>query len=138
MYRSLTIHHSIPKIMVHLTSQTPMGEVSVGYSDQMELNTFMKDECVDRQLVELCSNLAVTSKTDFPDKTVYEFLEEIAIWTNEMEDDLTHDIDPISMDSIRRRIYEDGGRLNIVDIMIQVFEMQHIVSYTLGMMSSEY
>ena len=115
-----------------------MGEVSVGYRDQMELNTFMKDECVDRQLVELCSNLAVTSKTDFPDKTVYEFLEEIAIWTNEMEDDLTHDIDPISMDSIRRRIYEDGGRLNIVDIMIQVFEMQHIVSYTLGMMSSEY
>jgi len=113
-----------------------MGEVFVEYSEQMGLNAFMKDECIDRQLVELCSNLAVAAQTGFPDKTVYEFLKEIAIWTNEVEDDLTHDIEPISMDSIRRHIYEDGGRLNIVDIMIQVFEMQHIVSYTLGMMTS--
>jgi len=79
---------------------------------------------------DIAIHLAIAEKLNFPGKTVYAFLSGIADSTKNMQDEWVGSADIITLEDVKD-IIEDDDDLDIVDMLIHTFDMEHMASYVL-------
>jgi len=80
---------------------------------------------------EIALHLAIAEKLNFPDKTVYGLLSGIAESTKNLHDEWIDTADVVTLEDVQD-IIDDDDDLDIVDMMIHTFDMEHMASYVIG------